>query len=497
MKKKMVSLILMLCMVVSVTAVLPVTVSAATEGDYTYEIYTKASGDEAIITECNTSISGDITIPSTLGGYPVTIIDDNAFELCRRLTGVTIPEGVKSIADEAFYRCENLTSIILPDTLEDIGRFAFSGCKCLIDITIPDSVISIGKNAFYNCGNLTSIDVSKNNQYYSSLDGVLFDKDVKTLILYPSAKEDSEYTIPDSVISIDDGAFDVCESLTSISINKNNQYYASLDGVLFDKNVKTLIMYPTGKENSKYTIPNGVTSIGDDVFCFCTNLTSIVIPDSVKSIGNGAFWCCESLISITMPDSVKSIDEYAFYGCESLISITLPNGVTSICEGTFGDCYSLTSITIPDSVTVIDYGAFLNCESLTDVYYGGSKEDWKDIQILDDNEYLTYATIHYNNNDTDQTDEKQTISDVAITESSFTAILNIDEDIAEQSAVAIVAFYDKNRKMIQTNFTDISLQSDTVNINIPIENKSYDKCMFMLWESLQTMKPLCNSELIN
>lgn len=143
-------------------------------------------------------------------------------------------------------------------------------------------------------------------------------------------------------------------------------------------------------------IKDGVTSIGDSAFFYCSMLTSIMIPASVTSIGDRVFNVCSSLTSITIPDSVSSIGEAAFYDCSSLTNITIPDSVTSIENTAFSGCSSLTSITIPDSVTSIGNDAFWGCDSLTDVYYGGTEEEWTAITIGSDNEALTGATIHYN-----------------------------------------------------------------------------------------------------
>ena len=109
-----------------------------------------------------------------------------------------------------------------------------------------------------------------------------------------------------------------------------------------------------------------------------------------------AFAYCDSLTSVTIPDSVTTIGEWAFADCDSLTSVTIPDSVTSIGYSAFEYCTSLTSVTIPDSVTSIGYSAFRFCYSLTDVYYSGTKEQWKKISIDGYNECLTNATIHYN-----------------------------------------------------------------------------------------------------
>ena len=143
-------------------------------------------------------------------------------------------------------------------------------------------------------------------------------------------------TIPDSVTSIGDDAFYECTNLASV------------------------------------TIPDSVTSIGDYAFYDCLSLTSITIPDSVTSIGTSAFRSCTSLASITIPESVTSIGYRAFDSCTSLASITIPESVTSIGYSAFRSCANLTSVTIPDSVTSIGSYAFYNCTSLTSITIGNS-----------------------------------------------------------------------------------------------------------------------------
>ncbi|MBR4949879.1 MAG: leucine-rich repeat protein, partial [Clostridia bacterium] len=271
-----------------------------------------------------------ITIPTS-----VTIIGDGAFSGCSNLTNITIPSSVKNIGDYAFYDCSNLSSITIPNSVTSIGDYTFEYCPNLTSITIPDSVTNIGDYAFYGCDSLTSIIVENNNDYYSSVDGVLFNKEMTELICFPAGKATS-YAIPDSVTSIVDWAFGGCDGLTSI------------------------------------TIPNSVTSIGEWTFSDCSNLTSITIPTSVTSIGIRAFSFCSSLTNITIPNSVTSIREGAFEFCSSLTSITIPNHVTSISDGAFYNCSGLTSITIPDSVTSIGNSAFKYCDNLTIYGYSGS-----------------------------------------------------------------------------------------------------------------------------
>ncbi len=196
-------------------------------------------------------------------------------------------------------------------------------------VTIPNSVTSIESGAFYRCTSLSSI------------------------------------TIPNSVTSIGNNAFSYCSSLVSFVVDDRNSEYSSENGVLFNKNKTLLIQFP--KDAKNYIIPNSVTSIGDFAFEGCTSLSSVAIPNSVTSIGNYAFYNCTSLSSITIPNSVTYIGAGAFDNCTSLSSITIPNSITSIGLLVFQDCTSLSSIIIPDSVTRIKFGAFVGCTSLSSI----------------------------------------------------------------------------------------------------------------------------------
>ena len=147
---------------------------------------------------------------------------------------------------------------------------------------------------------------------------------------------------------------------------------------------------------SSVTIGNGVTSIYGYTFLDCSSLTSVTIGNSVKSIEYAAFQGCSSLIEITIPNSVMSIDDSAFQDCKSLTSVTIGNSVKSIGNSAFYKCSSLTSIIIPESVTSIRYGTFRDCNNLENVYYTGTEEQWNNITIDSNNDYLINATIIYN-----------------------------------------------------------------------------------------------------
>ena len=314
---------------------------------------------------------------------------DEAWDSNRKnIKNVIINNGVTSIGNFAFSDCTSLTNITIPNSVTSIGDYAFYGCENLINITIQNSVTSIGNFAFCMCTSLTSINVDSNNEKYMSDNGVLYTKDKKTLIQYPSKKEKTEYiilqgttsignyafhyctnltniTIPNSVTSIGDNAFYGCEnlinitipnsvtsigndvfngciSLTSINVDSNNEKYMSDNGVLYTKDKKILIQYPGKKEGTEYLILQGVESIEDYAFWGCGNLTNIIIPNGVTSIGYSAFYRCTSLTNITIPNSVTSIGDFAFNECTSLTNIAIPDSVTSIGDHAFYKCDSLS-----------------------------------------------------------------------------------------------------------------------------------------------------------
>ena len=309
-------------------------------------------------------------------GNSVTSIGDNAFYSCSGLTSVTIGNSVTSIGYYAFYSCSGLTSVTIPNSVTSIGGYAFNDCSGLTSVTIGNSVTSIGDRAFYECSSLENINVELGNNNYSSIDGILYNKDQTSLLCCPGAK--ISVTIPNSVTSIGNYAFSYCSGLTSVTIPNSvtsigDDAFSScigLTSVTIGNSVTSIgdwaFSYCSGL--TSVTIPNSVTSIGDDAFSYCSGLTSVTIPNSVTSIGDSAFSCCIGLTSVTIGNSVTSIGDRAFGHCSGLTSVTIPNSVTSIGNYAFGHCSGLTSVTIGNSVTSIGENAFRYCDEIKDIY---------------------------------------------------------------------------------------------------------------------------------
>jgi len=315
----------------------------------------------------------------------VTSIGNWAFYQCEALTSVTIPNGITKIGSGAFEYCDALTSVAIPNSVTTIGNDAF-GAGGLTSITIPSNVSSIGDGAFGR-NPLTSIHVDEGNQFYMSEDNILFTKDKSTILVYSKGKTDESYTIPssvttigiyafyntrltsviipNSVITIGSDAFSLSHitsitipssvtsigesafswnHLSSFNVEEGNLNYRASDGVLFDKDMSTLISYPLKKAESSYIIPNSVTTIADGAFTNCRNLSSVTFPNGLLSIEGYSFNHCSNLISLDIPNSVTSIGTRAFIGCDALNSVTIGSGVTSIGTLCFNGCDQLKNI---------------------------------------------------------------------------------------------------------------------------------------------------------
>ncbi len=389
-----------------------------------------------------TTYQGSVAIPSTVTyngeTYIVTSIGESAFNGSQYLISVSIPNTVTRIGMDGFMNCPRLTSITIPNSVTFIDAFAFSGCTSLAlanisnnvteigymafantaldSITLPNSLKILGQLVFADCHSLLAINVGNGNPVFASIDGVLFNHALDTLICFPGGRSGhytipnsvecigiqafyhcyllTSITIPNSVVFIEANAFEDCTGLTSVTIpssvisiyynpfngctgltdtsfTSNSQHYTVLNGVLFNSTQTILISYPAGKTGS-YTIPNTVTKIAPFAFDSCPGLTSVTIPNSVTMWGYNSFSRCIGLTTITIPNSLTYVPSSAFWHCTNLVSATLPNTITDIYALAFDHCTSLSSINIPNSVTNLDIQVFSFCTSLNSITIPGS-----------------------------------------------------------------------------------------------------------------------------
>jgi len=249
-----------------------------------------------------------------------------------KLTSILLPNNITNIGWNAFSNCTGLTSFSFPTNLRTISESAFEGCTGFTSITIPNSVKSIEGYAFRYCDGLTAVN------------------------------------IPAKVTSINGSAFALCHNLEKFTVVESNTKYSDVDGVLCSKDQTVLSAFPYRKAND-YTIPEGITTIAEKAFIYCSNLKSITIPNSVTSIGSSAFLGCDSLEFVSIPNSVTSLRSHVFEGCTQLISVLLSNSLKGIDEGSFANCKSLVSVEIPNPATYIGVSAFSGCTELSSIYF--------------------------------------------------------------------------------------------------------------------------------
>ena len=389
----------------------------------------------------NSSYSPKITSVTFEEGSVCESIGNYAFAYCTSLTSITIPNSVTSIGNSAFLGCTSLISVTIPSSVTSVESYAFSGCASLTSMTIPISVTSVGSYAFSSCASLTKInfnaiamnDLSSNNYVFSSAgqneDGikVTIGKEVTKIpaYLFNPCSSSASYSPKITSITFEEGsvcesigsyAFRYCTSLTSVTIPDSvtsigeDAFYNCTALEEIDFNVKAMddlssgnyVFYNAGKngEGLKVTIGKDVTKIPAYLFEYAKHITSVIFEEGsvCESIGNYAFAYCTSLTSITIPGSVTSIGISAFSGCTSLTSVTIPNSITSIGWRTFWGCTGLTSITIPSSVTSIGISAFSGCTSLESVNYLGTIEQWCNISFdnSDENPLSNRANLYIN-----------------------------------------------------------------------------------------------------
>ena len=370
--------------------------AAVDDYTYTYSVLNgqaEIGSSNALTTAVSPKPTGHVTVPSSLGGFPVVGIGTYAFYGCSyspkldgHLEGVTIPEGVVTIGEYAFADCFYLEDVTIPEGVTAIGEYAFRNCSKLEGVTIPESVTAIGQYAFQWCGGLKRVHISSLTAWCQ----IKFDYNANPLRqaheLYLNGERVTKLVLPEGLKSVGTDAFAGCTGLTEVTIHDG---VTAIGGSAFSG-----CSGLTG-----VTIPSHVTDIGDSAFSDCNGLTEVVIPHSVKVIGVGVFKRCNRLTKITVdpanehymsqndllltrdgrtlvqgvngavtiPSGVTVIAESAFEGYDGLTQVTLPAGVEVIGPNAFYRCGGLTDVAIPAGVEAIGANAFYGCDGLADV----------------------------------------------------------------------------------------------------------------------------------
>lgn len=363
----------------------------------------------------------------------VTTIGAYAFNTCRNLAEVKLPDSMTEIGAGAFGNCTALKEIILPSdgevttigsnafansalesislpySLTTLEPYAFANAAQLQSITLPQQITEIPESAFEKCTSLTTF---KWNGVLTSIGKRAFDE----------CRALTSFRMPDSVAFFGEEAFATCSSLTSVTLSESLTEIPdkafidcyNLTELTLPKNLKKIGTYAFANAGlTSVTLPNKLESIGDSAFSI-GKFSSIRIPDSVAEIGKGAF-AYGKLTEAALPAGIQTLPDELFAGCE-FVSFTIPDGVTSIGEDTFGSCDQMESVQIPDTVKTIGKGAFYGCESLKKVRYTGEPAQWNKIVIAEDNEPLTKAELVYVGNISTASLEENTIEPGAVSD---------------------------------------------------------------------------------
>lgn len=367
MKKRLLSMILALSMMLTILPVNAITALAANDScgaNLTYELtqntddpdtYTLTiRGEGAMYNYSSSTVPWNAQkskITSVVIGNGVTSIGDYAFEDCSALKMLNIPQSVTEIGSKAFRGCSALTSLALPQTVNRIGNTAFQGCSNLETINIPSSVKLIEHDTFHGCEKLNDVTIPA---------GV-------TLIGYcafEACKAFKNIEIPEGVTTIKRNAFEDCTQLETVVIPSTA---TDICNSAF-KNCPQL---------KSFVFPSGTTQIYTAVLRGCKNLESVTIPEGVIKIFGSAFYGC-SLNSVQLPSTLQTIDPLAFYGCDQLSEITIPESVESIEQSAFESSTELKSVMLAKgSVPKIAENAFSkSLGTKTKIYYPDYKAGW-------------------------------------------------------------------------------------------------------------------------
>ena len=379
---------------------------AATTEDGMFEYL--ASSDSVMITKCNKG--GKIEIPNIIDNKPVTSISTEAFDKCYWITSITIPSNLsKSLSGRLFRDCSSLTDIYVDE--ENAQYKSVDGVLFNKDMSylikypqakqsetynIPTKVLYISDYCFFGMHNLKTMDIPEGVKTISPY--TFASSSIETIKMPETITSIEEHafwgcelekvTIPESVTQIGNGAFKSCKftkieipenvknigscafsdnrELQEIIVDNSNKNYSSKDGVLYDKNMNTLICYPTMKQGNSFKIIDTVETIETYAFAYCEKINTINFSNSVTKIQDKAFVCCTNLTNFELPENLTYLGTSAFKNC-GVIEITIPGSISVIRYNAFSECGNLENVTIESGVSTIQYYAFDKCPKLKSI----------------------------------------------------------------------------------------------------------------------------------
>ena len=278
--------------------------------------------------------------------------------LYNQVSTLELPNTLQYVADNAITDVYYLKNVVFPDRSNDIGLWiganAFHGCRNIGEIHLPEYLRSIS-SSFAQCYALKEITISENNAYYCvDEQGVLYNKAKTILMRCPPLSGITSYSIPDTVTTIQDHAFQLVSTLTDITIP---EHIDRINDSVF-----------SGCQFQEIHIPDAVTYIGESAFSGCSSLTHVSIPDAVTSIKDYTFNRCSNLKTVVLSSNLTSIGDYAFNKCTALEAISLPDTVETLGFQAFRECTNLQSIPLSSSLKELPVQAFFGCVSLQEVY---------------------------------------------------------------------------------------------------------------------------------
>lgn len=385
----------------------------------------------------------NLEIPSTVSygdqEYKVTGVADYAFYYSP-VESVVFGEYIRQIGYGAFYSAA-LTSVSFNEKLESVGAQSFANCQALTSITLPSSLISIDDYAFMNTSisgelllpenlsswgaspfrgtPLTSFSIVENNDEFLTEGGVLFSKDMTTLISYPCGKPESEYSVPSGITTIgseamrnslyltsvnlpetleriaslafasdyitsvsipscvseiERGAFYYTTDLQEISVDSGNEVFEVNQKLLINRNTQTVIAAAQGL--SQLSIPEGIVRVEDYVFYGYSTLQSVALPSSLRSIGQQSFVSCSSLEAVQLAEGIETIGNAAFQNCFALKTVSFPQSLRTIEKQAFANCVAMEEAILNDGLVAIGQSAFYGCTGLAKVRVPGTATEF-------------------------------------------------------------------------------------------------------------------------